>query len=146
MSLKHFSKKKFHAFHSYILEFMKFSVQSVMFVQFWVKNMMAFWNYLIKYEKKKKLSLISVVKEAIVVWFLKECLMFMETWKLIFCVFFSKNGVTRILDLTSSTAKGIMKYLEFVSTNEKQVTETYCLIGTSDWFPIFSFPDVSYWS
>ena len=29
-----------------------------------------------------------------------------------------------------------MKYLDFVSIDEKQLTELYCLIGISDWFAI----------
>ena len=36
----------------------------------------------------------------------------------------------------SVTAKGIMRYIAFVSPDEKQVAEEYCSIGTSDWFGI----------
>ena len=75
---------------------------------------------------------------------MKECLEFMvKTWIMIVCMSFSKNVVPKILCLVSITAKGNMKYLDFVSIDEKQVTEIYYLIGTSDWFAIVMFFDES---
>ena len=39
-----------------------------------------------------------------------------------------------MLYLVSTTAKGIKKYLDLVSIDEKQVAEMCHSIGTSDWF------------
>ena len=90
-------------------------------------------------ENKGKLYSNSVEREAVVSGALKECLKFMvKSWILILCIYFSENGVPRILYLL--LAKGILKNLLFVSFDGKQVTDKYCLIGTSDWFAI----DVSF--
>ena len=43
----------------------------------------------------------------------------------------------------SGTAKVIMKYLEFVSFEEKHVTETYRSIRFSEWFAIVNIGHLS---
>ena len=52
----------------------------------------------------------------------------MKSRKIVSCMFFSKNGVLKILCLLSTTAKGTIKYRGFGSIDEKQVTEKYCLL------------------
>ena len=42
-------------------------------------------------------------------------------------MFFSKNGFRKILNLKSARAKRMLNYLDFVSIDEKQVTEVHCL-------------------
>ena len=84
-----------------------------------------------------------MVKEATVGGSLKECLKFMvKPWIMIFCKYASKNGVLRILYLILTTTKANMKYLDFDSVDEKQVTEIHCLFATSDSFAIGRFFDV----
>ena len=70
----------------------------------------------------------------------------MKSTKICFCMSFSNNKVPRIPFLKSAKANGVLKDLDFVSIDEKQVTEVYCLIGTSDWFAVFGVFDVSCWS
>ena len=45
----------------------------------------------------------------------------------------------------SVTAEAIMKKLDFVSIDKKQVTQIFCLDGSSDWFAILNVFDVSCW-
>ena len=52
---------------------------------------------------------------------------------------FLRNVVLRIISLLSATAKGIMNYLDLVSMEEKQLTEIYCSIGSSEWFAKVNF-------
>ena len=42
--------------------------------------------------------------------------------------------------------KEIMIYLELFSKEEKQVTEIFCLVGTSDWFGLVNVTEVSCFS
>ena len=88
-------------------------------------------------------SPISVVKEAVVGWWFKECFKFtVIIWLDNFWSFFSKNGVPRKFYLISATVKWFRKYLLFVLIDEKQVTGRFCLFGTSGWLPIVSVSDV----
>ena len=49
----------------------------------------------------------------------------LKSWILVFCIYFPKIGVPRILYLDSAAKKCVMKYLDFVFfLDEKQVTET----------------------
>ena len=70
-------------------------------------------------------------------------MLMVKSCSLIFCLYFSNNGVPTILYLLSATTKRIMKHPNFVSNDENQVTEIYCLIGTSGWFAIVNVFDRS---
>ena len=52
-----------------------------------------------------------------------------KVWFKLFCLCFLKIGVHRLKSLRSITATRVMKLLDFVSIDEKQVTEIVCLIG-----------------
>ena len=97
--------------------------------------------------RRKNTFSISVVKEAISCWLSKECLKFkVKSWMLRFCMYISKNGLPAIKHLISPKAKGNINSFNFVSIDEKHVTEVYCLIGSSDWFAIVKGFDLSCWS
>ena len=59
-------------------------------------------------------------------------------------MFFSENELPRLFPLIPATAEGNMKRLDFISIYEKQVTEIFCLIGTSVWFAPVNVFDVSF--
>ena len=48
---------------------------------------------------------------------------------LLFCMYFSVNGVPRTLYIRSVIAKDIVSYPDLVSIDEQQVTELHCLFG-----------------
>ena len=117
-------KNQFEAFqkkvvHDFQLQAIKFTctVLCLIYVGFFE---LIWWQN----EKKRRIFRNNVVKEAIMLWSLKQYLKFIvKLWILIFCMYFSKNGVRRMLCSISTTAKGIMNYLDFVSVDEKQVTD-----------------------
>ena len=123
-----FQQKKgscFSVLSERVFEFL--SKKGNVFTELFSKNVSPF-DFLWKInETKGKFSSTNVVKEAIEGWSLKQCLKIMvKSEILIFCMHFLINSVHGVLSLISATTKGMKKFLDSVSIDEKHVTEIYC--------------------
>ena len=105
-----------------------------MFAQSWVQYMLVFLNLVCKQFGRKEILFNQCGKRSNCRLTFDECLkLVVKSWIIFFRTNFSKNDVQRFFWLKSVTTTRISKYGEFVSFDEKQFTELYCL---NDWLPI----------
>ena len=102
----------------------------------WANSGWPFWFYLLIKFNEVEFFFNQSSKKAILCRSLKECLKFMvNSGFCLFCIKVSKNEIPRSICLITTTARAIIKNIGFVCIDGKQVTEIYCLIGTTDSFP-----------